>query len=95
MGSFNSMPKINNIDSQDDGLNLPLGMNLVQLLEYLHANGNQNAPPPNLLPRSFYRKQSAALNGCESMFNQYFKAPLQAASDVADRISDLHLDSKC
>lgn len=54
MGSFNSMPKINNIDSQDDDLKLPLDVNLNELLKHLHANGlEESKNPPTLLQRQF------------------------------------------
>lgn len=35
MGSFNSAPKINNVDSQDDGLELPTGLSTAALLQHV------------------------------------------------------------
>ncbi|KAH8406636.1 hypothetical protein KR222_000254, partial [Zaprionus bogoriensis] len=55
MGSFNSAPKINNVDSQDDGLELPKGLSTVALLEHvLQLRGSGNNQPP-LLRRSFLK----------------------------------------
>ena len=53
MGSFNSAPKINNIDSQDDGLEIPHGLNTNELLQHVkHLRGEQQPP---LLDRYFLK----------------------------------------
>ncbi|XP_037934353.1 nocturnin-like isoform X2 [Teleopsis dalmanni] len=53
MGSFNAAPKINNIDSQDDGLEIPKGLTTNDLLQYVkHLRGeNQH----QLLSRYFLK----------------------------------------
>ncbi|XP_034484503.1 nocturnin isoform X6 [Drosophila innubila] len=53
MGSFNSAPKINNVDSQDDGLELPKGLSTVALLEHVQQLRGGGIDPPSLLTRSF------------------------------------------
>ncbi|KAL7730654.1 hypothetical protein ACLKA6_003431 [Drosophila palustris] len=53
MGSFNSAPKINNVDSQDDGLELPKGLSTVALLEHVQQLRGGGIDQPSLLTRSF------------------------------------------
>jgi len=53
MGSFNSAPKINNVDSQDDGLELPKGLSTVALLEHVQQLRGGGIDQPSLLSRSF------------------------------------------
>lgn len=55
MGSFNSAPKINNIDSQDDNLEVPQGLSTSELLQHIkHLRGENQ---PQLLTR-YFAKQS-------------------------------------
>ncbi|XP_055841634.1 nocturnin isoform X2 [Episyrphus balteatus] len=54
MGSFNSAPKINNIDSQDDSLEVPQGLNTSELLQHIkHLRGENQ---PQLLTRYFVKQ---------------------------------------
>lgn len=55
MGSFNSAPKINNKDSQDDGLDLPKGLSTVALLEHVKKLHCVEKDQPPLLSRSFLK----------------------------------------
>lgn len=55
MGSFNSAPKINNKDSQDDGLDLPKGLSTVALLEHVKKLHCLEKDQPPLLSRSFLK----------------------------------------
>ncbi|KAH8358915.1 hypothetical protein KR093_003245, partial [Drosophila rubida] len=55
MGSFNSAPKINNVDSQDDGLELPKGLSTDALLEHVHQLRGNGIDRPSLLTRSFLK----------------------------------------
>ncbi|XP_030373525.1 nocturnin isoform X2 [Scaptodrosophila lebanonensis] len=56
MGSFNSAPKINNVDSQDDGLELPKGLSTAALLQHVQQlRGGDQAP---LLKRYFLKPQT-------------------------------------
>nr|XP_014094314.1 nocturnin isoform X1 [Bactrocera oleae] len=53
MGSFNSAPKINNVDSQDDSLEIPKGLNTTELLKHVkHLRGIHQ---PQLLSRYFIK----------------------------------------
>uniref|UniRef100_A0A0A1WZH4 Nocturnin n=1 Tax=Zeugodacus cucurbitae TaxID=28588 RepID=A0A0A1WZH4_ZEUCU len=53
MGSFNSAPKINNVDSQDDSLEIPKGLNTTELLKHVkHLRGPHQ---PQLLSRYFIK----------------------------------------
>ncbi|XP_020714552.1 nocturnin isoform X2 [Ceratitis capitata] len=53
MGSFNSAPKINNVDSQDDSLEIPKGLNVTELLKHVkHLRGIDR---PQLLTRYFVK----------------------------------------
>lgn len=51
MGSFNSAPKINNTDSQDDTLEVPEGLNTIDLLQ--HCKIMRGEHRPQLLTRYF------------------------------------------
>ncbi|XP_055912184.1 nocturnin isoform X3 [Eupeodes corollae] len=54
MGSFNSAPKINNIDSQDDSLEVPQGLSTSELLQHIkHLRGENQ---PQLLTRYFVKQ---------------------------------------
>ncbi|XP_064551476.1 nocturnin isoform X3 [Drosophila montana] len=55
MGSFNSAPKINNVDSQDDGLELPKGLNTAALLEHVQQLRGGGIDQPSLLSRCFLK----------------------------------------
>jgi len=55
MGSFNSAPKINNVDSQDDGLELPKGLSTSALLEHVQKLRGGGIDQPSLLTRSFLK----------------------------------------
>ncbi|XP_034114813.1 nocturnin isoform X2 [Drosophila albomicans] len=55
MGSFNSAPKINNMDSQDDGLELPKGLSTDALLDHVHQLRGNGIDRPSLLTRSFLK----------------------------------------
>ncbi|XP_060647249.1 nocturnin isoform X1 [Drosophila nasuta] len=55
MGSFNSAPKINNMDSQDDGLELPKGLTTNALLDHVHQLRGNGIDRPSLLTRSFLK----------------------------------------
>ncbi|KAH8312796.1 hypothetical protein KR044_012973, partial [Drosophila immigrans] len=55
MGSFNSAPKINNVDSQDDGLVLDKGLSTDALLEHVHQLRGNGIDRPSLLTRSFLK----------------------------------------
>lgn len=53
MGSFNSAPKINNIDSQDDSFEMPQGLSTNELLQHIkHLRGDNQ---PQLLTRYFLK----------------------------------------
>ncbi|XP_055378644.1 nocturnin isoform X2 [Condylostylus longicornis] len=51
MGSFNSAPKINNSDTQDDNLIIPNGLNCTELIKHCKALRGENRP--QLLKRQF------------------------------------------
>lgn len=54
MGSFNSSPKINNVDSQDDSLEIPKDLNTTELLKHVkHLRGIHQ---PQLLSRYFIKQ---------------------------------------
>ncbi|XP_030571717.1 nocturnin isoform X2 [Drosophila novamexicana] len=55
MGSFNSAPKINNVDSQDDGLELPKGLSTAALLEHVQQLRGGGIDQPSLLSRCFLK----------------------------------------
>lgn len=56
MGSFNSAPKINNSDSQDDSLEVPKGLSTSELLQHCKHLRGENQPP--LLTRFFLKPLS-------------------------------------
>lgn len=89
------MPKINNVDSQDDGLKLPLGLNLDELLKYLHTNGQQqlHTQPPTLLQRTFIQKVHLSSEEKSSFSN--YNSSVEILSDVTNGINNLHLKSLC
>lgn len=53
MGSFNSSPKIYNVDSQDDDLKVPQGCHATELL--LHFKSLQSGGTSRILERGFLR----------------------------------------
>lgn len=53
MGSFNSAPKINNADTQDDSLCIPDGLSTTDLVQHCRLMRGENRPP--LLSRSFLK----------------------------------------
>lgn len=54
MGSFNSAPKINNIDSQDDDVEVPNGLDTnIDLVNHCKLMRGDNLP--ELLQRSFFK----------------------------------------
>lgn len=54
MGSFNSAPKINNIDSQDDDVDVPSGLHTTtDLVNHCKLMRGDNRP--ELLQRSFFK----------------------------------------
>ncbi|XP_020813382.1 uncharacterized protein LOC110188135 isoform X1 [Drosophila serrata] len=56
MGSFNSAPKINNVDSQDDGLELPTGLSTAALLQHVQQlRNNGGLEQSSLLTRGFLK----------------------------------------
>lgn len=55
MGSFNSAPKINNVDSQDDGLVLPSGLSTPALLQHVQQLRGGGIEQPSLLTRGFLK----------------------------------------
>ncbi|KAH8243483.1 hypothetical protein KR032_007773 [Drosophila birchii] len=56
MGSFNSAPKINNVDSQDDGLELPTGLSTAALLQHVQQLRNSGGQEQSsLLTRGFLK----------------------------------------
>ncbi|XP_023172045.2 nocturnin isoform X1 [Drosophila hydei] len=55
MGSFNSAPKINNVDSQDDGLELPKGLSTAALLDHVQQLHGAGTEKPSLLSRCFLK----------------------------------------
>ncbi|XP_016993514.2 nocturnin isoform X1 [Drosophila takahashii] len=55
MGSFNSAPKINNVDSQDDGLELPTGLSTSALLQHVQQLRGGGIEQPSLLTRGFLK----------------------------------------
>lgn len=58
MGSFNSAPKINNIDTQDDGIEFPKDLNTNELLQHVKSLRGENHPP--LLTRYFLKPSYTA-----------------------------------
>ncbi|XP_073838733.1 NADP/NADPH phosphatase nocturnin isoform X4 [Musca autumnalis] len=60
MGSFNSAPKINNVDSQDDGLDVPKGLSTSELLQHVKHLRGINQPP--LLSRYFLKPLSSIIS---------------------------------
>ncbi|XP_061394947.1 nocturnin [Musca vetustissima] len=60
MGSFNSAPKINNVDSQDDGLDIPKGLSTSELLQHVKHLRGLNQPP--LLSRYFLKPMSSIIS---------------------------------
>ncbi|XP_017102192.2 nocturnin isoform X6 [Drosophila bipectinata] len=55
MGSFNSAPKINNVDSQDDDLELPEGLSTSALLQHVHKLWGGRIEQTSLLTRQFLK----------------------------------------
>lgn len=55
MGSFNSAPKINNIDSQDDDIEIPNGLATASDLVN-HCKLMRGDNRPELLQRSFFKQ---------------------------------------
>lgn len=53
MGSFNSAPKINNADTQDDCLEIPHGLSTSDLVQ--HCRLMRGEDRPQLLSRNFLR----------------------------------------
>lgn len=53
MGSFNSAPKINNIDCQDDGVPIPNGLSVSDFIYHCKMMRGENRP--QLLTRSFLK----------------------------------------
>lgn len=54
MGSFNAAPKINNIDSQDDDVEVPTGLETrMDLINHCKLMRGDNRP--ELLQRSFFK----------------------------------------
>lgn len=53
MGSFNSAPKINNADTQDDFEDVPVGLTSTDLVHHCIRMRGDNRPP--LLNRSFLK----------------------------------------
>lgn len=54
MGSFNSAPKINNVDSQDDDVEVPAGLHTnADLVNHCKLMRGDNRP--ELLQRSFFK----------------------------------------
>lgn len=51
MGSFNSAPKINNVDSQDDAVQIPSGLSVGDFIYHCKMMRGENRP--QLLTRSF------------------------------------------
>ncbi|XP_041631464.1 nocturnin isoform X7 [Drosophila kikkawai] len=61
MGSFNSAPKINNVDSQDDGLELPTGLSTAALLQHVQQLRNSGGlEQSSLLTRGFLKPLQTA-----------------------------------
>ena len=56
MGSFNSAPKIHNVDSQDDDLKVPQGYPPKDLIQYFKSQ--QGSSPSKLLSRYFLKPTS-------------------------------------
>ena len=78
MGSFNSAPKINNTDSQDDSLDIPNGLSTSELLQHVKHLRGVHQPP--LLSRFFLKPLS-------SMSTQLVPA------DITDGLRCLNLDA--
>lgn len=53
MGSFNSAPKINNADTQDDLVDIPDGLTSTDLVHHCMRMRGDNRPP--LLTRNFLK----------------------------------------
>lgn len=53
MGSFNSAPKINNADTQDDSIDIPVGLSSSDLVHHCTRMRGDNMPP--LLKRNFLK----------------------------------------
>lgn len=53
MGSFNSAPKINNVDSQDDAIQVPTGLSIQDFVYHCKMMRGENRP--QLLTRSFLK----------------------------------------
>ncbi|XP_013114219.1 nocturnin isoform X2 [Stomoxys calcitrans] len=60
MGSFNSAPKINNTDSQDDGLDIPKGLSTPELLQHVKQLRGESQPP--LLSRYFLKPMNSVIS---------------------------------
>lgn len=53
MGSFNSAPKINNVDSQDDAVQIPNGLSIADFIYHCKMMRGENRP--QLLTRAFLK----------------------------------------
>lgn len=60
MGSFNAAPKINNVDSQDDGLDIPKGLSTPELLQHVKHLRGEHQPP--LLSRFFLKPMNSIIS---------------------------------
>ncbi|KAI8114950.1 Nocturnin [Lucilia cuprina] len=78
MGSFNSAPKINNSDSQDDSLVIPKGLSTPELLQHCKHLRGENQPP--LLTRFFLKPLSTL-------------SAQMVSSDLTDGLRCLKLDT--
>lgn len=56
MGSFNSAPKINNVDSQDDAVQIPNGLSVPDFIYHCKMMRGENKP--QLLTRAFLKPPS-------------------------------------
>lgn len=77
MGSFNSAPKINNADTQDDCIDIPNGLSTTGLLH--HCTEMRGEDRPKLLPRQFLKP---------AIFNNS-----GMPNDLTDGMKVLHLNS--
>lgn len=80
MGSFNSAPKINNADTQDDCIEIPNGLSTTGLLH--HCTEMRGQDRPQLLPRQFLKPMFDNAGSIDGMPN-----------DLTDGMKVLHLNS--
>ncbi|XP_065359369.1 nocturnin isoform X2 [Calliphora vicina] len=78
MGSFNSAPKINNSDCQDDSLQIPKGLSTPELLQHCKHLRGEHQPP--LLTRFFLKPLSTL-------------SAQMVSSDITDGLRCLKLDT--